>query len=149
MWPSKSQDSCSPSYFKNQAPQNSRALINLFIIYYLLLLLLGEVAKFLFIVCWLVWPLFSVCFWLFFLFETLLFCFLCCWEHNWVAPSKCSDLLHPSPVPFCSSISLHGIAGNRKAAFIFLRFPKWTSDSGLVAGFGPLRSRFASWVFPP
>lgn len=58
----------SPSYFKNQAPLNSWPLINLLISRcFLLLLLFGGVAKFLFIVCWLVWPLFSVCFELFFL----------------------------------------------------------------------------------
>lgn len=44
-----------------------------------------------------------------------------------------------SPVSpsLCSSISLSSISGNSEAAFIFLRFPKWTTDSGLVTCLGP------------
>lgn len=84
----------------------------------------------------------------FFLFEHL-FCFLQCWENNWVAPSKCSTTkLQPQPVPLCSSISLHGSTGNGKAAFISLRFLEWTSDSGLVTSFVPLRSRFTYSSLP-
>lgn len=54
-------------------------------------------------------------------------------------------------VPLCSSVSLHGISGNKKAAFIFLGFPKWTSDSWLVTGWGwggALRNRFTYSSLP-
>lgn len=55
-------------------------------------------------------------------------------ETNLEASSKCSTTKpRPQLVPLCSSMKSQG---NKKTAFIFLRFPKWTSDSWLVTGLG-------------